>query len=49
MESIYYTLIIGALFLEYALSTVSSVLNMNNISKDVPDEFKEYYDDYSNL
>ena len=45
MENIYYTLIIGALLLEYALSTVSSVLNMNNISKDVPDEFKEYYDE----
>ena len=34
----------GALIVEYVLSTTSSVLNMNSITKAVPDGFHEYYD-----
>ena len=44
MEQTYYLIIIGALILEYFLSTVSSVLNMNSIAEDVPDGFQSHYD-----
>ena len=45
MEQTYYLIIIGALILEYLLSTVSSVLNMNSVSEDVPNGFKDHYDE----
>ena len=45
MEQTYYLIIIGALILEYILSTVSSVLNMNSITEDVPDGFQDHYDE----
>jgi len=45
MEQTYYLIIIGALILEYILSTVSSVLNMNSITEDVPDGFQGHYDE----
>ncbi len=45
MEQNYYYIIIGALLFEYLLSTVSSVLNMANINEEVPDDFKEHYNE----
>ncbi len=45
MEQTYYIIIIGALLFDYVMSTVSAVLNMNSITKDVPDDFKDYYDE----
>ena len=45
MEQTYYIIIIGALLFDYVLSTLSAVLNMNSITKDVPDDFKDYYDE----
>lgn len=44
MEATYYYIIIGALLIDYLLSTVSGILNMNSITEDVPIEFQEYYD-----
>ena len=44
MEQTYYLIIMGALILEYVLSTTSAVLNMNSITEAVPDGFHEYYD-----
>jgi len=41
---IYYYIIIGAILFEFALSAISSILNMNSISEDVPDGFQDYYD-----
>jgi len=45
MEQTYYLIIMGALLVEYALSTISSTLNMNSITEKIPDEFQEYYDE----
>ena len=45
MEQTYYFIIIGALIVEYLLSTISSVLNMNSITATIPDGFQEFYDD----
>ena len=45
MEQTYYFIIIGALIVEYLLSTISSVLNMNSITSSIPDGFQEFYDD----
>ena len=45
MEQTYYFIIIGALIVEYLLSTISSVLNMNSITTTIPDGFQEFYDD----
>jgi STE24 endopeptidase len=45
MEQTYYLIIIGALIIEYLLSTVSSVLNMNSVSEDVPNGFQDHYDE----
>ena len=44
MEQTYYFIIIGALIAEYLLSTISSVLNMNNTGEEVPDGFTDVYD-----
>ena len=45
MEQTYYLIIIGALILEYLLSTISSVFNMNSVSEDVPNGFQDHYDE----
>ena len=45
MEQTYYFIIIGALIVEYFLSTISSLLNMNSITSTIPDGFQEFYDD----
>ena len=44
MESTYYFIIVGVLLFEYALSTISSTLNMSSITEDIPDGFQDYYD-----
>ena len=44
MEQTYYYIIIGALIAEYLLSTISSLLNMNNTGEEVPDGFTDVYD-----
>ena len=44
MESTYYFIIVGVLLFEYLLSTISSTLNMNSITEDIPDGFQDYYD-----
>mgnify|MGYP000316540318 FL=1 len=44
MEQTFYYIIVGAIIFEYVLSTLSSVLNMNNIDKDIPSGFENYYD-----
>jgi len=46
MEQTYYLIIMGALLLEYALSTISSMLNMNSITEKVPDGFQEHYNEH---
>ena len=45
MEQTYYSIIIGALLFEYALSTVSALLNMKSITSDIPEDFKNHYDE----
>ncbi len=45
MEQAYYLIIIGALLFEYALSSVSAILNMNSITEEVPDGFQGFYDE----
>ncbi|MBL7013739.1 MAG: M48 family metallopeptidase [Candidatus Marinimicrobia bacterium] len=45
MEQTYYIIIMSALVGEYLLSTASSILNMKNISPNIPDEFKDVYDE----
>ena len=45
MEQTYYLIIIGALILEYLLSTISSVFNMNSVSENVPNGFQDHYDE----
>ena len=45
MEQTYYLIIMGALLLEYALSTISSMLNMNSITEKVPDGFQDHYNE----
>ncbi len=44
MDQIYYFIILGALLLDYGLSTISSFLNMNSITETVPKGFEDYYD-----
>ncbi|MBI89033.1 MAG: peptidase M48 [Candidatus Marinimicrobia bacterium] len=45
MEQTYYYIIIGALMFEYVLSTLSGILNMNSITKEIPEGFKDHYDE----
>ena len=45
MEQTYYFIIVGALIVEYLLSTISSILNMKSITSTIPDGFQEFYDD----
>lgn len=44
MEQTYYFVIIGALIFDYALSSISSLLNMKNITEEIPDGFENHYD-----
>ena len=45
MEQTYFFIIVGALIIEYLLSTISSILNMNSITTTIPDGFQGFYDD----
>ena len=44
MENIYFKIIVGALLFEFILSTISSLLNMNSMSEDIPKGFENHYD-----
>lgn len=44
MEQVYYLIIIFALLFEYFLSTTSSLLDIKNISEEVPAGFRDVYD-----
>jgi len=44
MENIYFKIIVGALLFEFILSTISSLLNMNSMSEDIPEGFENHYD-----
>ncbi len=42
--NIYLNIIIGALLINYALSATAAWLNLGNISEELPDEFRGFYD-----
>ena len=44
MESIYYLIIISAIIVEYLLSSLSSILDIKNISPNIPSDFEKAYD-----
>ena len=41
--NIYLTIIVAALLLEFFLHTLSKILDLKNLSTDLPSEFKDYY------
>ena len=43
--NIYLVIIVAALLVNYALSTTAAWLNLKNISEELPDEFKGFYDE----
>ncbi len=42
--NIYLAVIVGALIANYALSTAAALLNLNNMSEELPGEFRGFYD-----
>ena len=44
MENFYYYIIIFAIIIEYLLSSVSSILDIKNITPTIPSDFKKAYD-----
>ena len=44
MENIYYLIIISAIIVEYLLSSLSSLLDIKNISPNIPPDFEKAYD-----
>ena len=44
MENLYYYIIIFAVIIEYLLSSISSILDIKNITPTVPSDFKKAYD-----
>ncbi|MBF88847.1 MAG: peptidase M48 [Candidatus Marinimicrobia bacterium] len=44
MEKTFYYIIMGALIVEYLLSTISAILNIKNITKELPSQFTDVYD-----
>ena len=44
MENLYYYIIIFAIILEYLLSSISSILDIKNITPTIPSDFKKAYD-----
>ena len=44
MENIYYLIIISAIIVEYLLSNISSILDIKNISPNIPPDFEKAYD-----
>jgi STE24 endopeptidase len=45
MENLYYLIIITAIIVEYLLSSVSSFLDIKNITPIIPQDFKKAYDE----
>ena len=43
MENIYYLIIISAIIVEYLLSSLSSLLDIKNISPNIPPDFEKAY------
>ncbi|MFL3050648.1 MAG: M48 family metallopeptidase [Candidatus Neomarinimicrobiota bacterium] len=44
MEQTFYYIVIGALIVEYLLSTISAILNVNSITEELPSQFINVYD-----
>jgi STE24 endopeptidase len=44
MENLYYYIIIFAIIIEYLLSSISSILDIKNITRTIPSDFKKAYD-----
>ena len=44
MENLYYYIIIFAIIIEYLLSSISSILDIKNITPTIPSDFKKAYD-----
>ena len=44
MENLYYYIIIFAIIIEYLLSSISSILDIKNITPAIPSDFKKAYD-----
>ena len=44
MENLYYLIIVSAIIIEYLLSSISSVLDIKNITPIIPLDFKKVYD-----
>ena len=44
MEQTFYYIVIGALIVEYLLSTISAILNVNSITEELPSQFIDVYD-----
>ena len=44
MENLYYYIIIFAIIIEYVLSSISSILDIKNITPTIPSDFKKAYD-----
>ena len=44
MENLYYLIIVIAIIIEYLLSSISSILDIKNITPIIPSDFKEAYD-----
>ena len=44
MENLYYLIIVTAIIIEYLLTSISSVLDIKNITPIIPLDFKKAYD-----
>ena len=44
MENLFYYIIIFAIIIEYLLSSISSILDIKNITRTIPSDFKKAYD-----
>ena len=48
MEHLYYLIIVTAIIIEYLLSSITSILDIKNITPIIPPDFKEAYDQATN-
>ena len=44
MENLYYYIIVIAIILEYLFSSISSILDIKNLTPTIPSDFKKAYD-----
>tara|TARA_A100001015_G_scaffold48270_1_gene53321 strand:- start:493 stop:1731 length:1239 start_codon:yes stop_codon:yes gene_type:complete len=44
MENLYYTIIVSAIIIEYLLSSTGSILDLRNITPEIPKDFQAAYD-----